>query len=286
MRLLLLWLGLVLALAQPGRAEPPRVVADIPPVHSLASMVMEGIATPALLLDTAASPHQGRLRPSQARALARADVVFLVGDALTPWLGRAIAGLSEGAVPVVLLEAPGTRLRRTDGGGTDPHAWLDPQNAIVWVRTIAETLSALDPDNAAAYRANAGTAEATIEAAMKRAEERLAPARALRLVFSHDAFGYFTARFGLRTVGTMADGDAAAPGAARLATLRKMARAGGIDCLLIEPGTSPAMAGLIAAEADIPAAVVDPLGFALPAGASQYPRLILGMADTIASCAR
>jgi zinc transport system substrate-binding protein len=286
MRLLLLWLGLVLALAQPGRAEPPRVVADIPPVHSLAAMVMDGIATPALLLDTAASPHQGRLRPSQARALSRADAVFRVGDALTPWLGRAFSGLAEGAVPVVLLEAPGTRLRRTGGGATDPHAWLDPQNAIVWVRTIAETLSALDPDNAATYRANAGAAVATIEAAMKRARERLAPARALRLVFSHDAFGYFTARFGLRTVGTIAEGDAAAPGAARLAVLGRMAREGGIDCLLIEPGTSPALAGMIAAQADIPIAEVDPLGLALPAGASLYPRLILDMADTIAGCAR
>ncbi len=286
MRLLLLWFGFALALAaQPGRADPPRVVTDIPPVHSLASMVMAGIATPALLLDTAASPHQSQLRPSQARALARADVVFRVGGALTPWLERAIAGLAESAVPPPLLEAPGTRLRRT-GGGTDPHAWLDPQNAIIWVRTIAETLSALDPDNAAAYRANAGTAVATIEAAMKRATEKLAPVRTLRLVFSHDAFGYFTARFGLRTVGTIADGDAAAPGAARLAALRKMAREGGIDCLLVEPGTSPAMAGLIAAEADIPQAVVDPLGFALPVGSSQYPQLILGMAETIARCAR
>ena len=69
-------LGLI-ALFGPAQAGAPRVVASIKPVHSLVSAVMQGAGEPGLLVGGSGSPHAYALRPSEARALSRADIVFL-----------------------------------------------------------------------------------------------------------------------------------------------------------------------------------------------------------------
>ncbi|MGF1659917.1 MAG: zinc ABC transporter substrate-binding protein [Rubrimonas sp.] len=93
--------------AGPTPAEPPRVLADIPPVHALASQVMAGVGAPALIVPPGASPHGYALRPSEAGALEQADIVFWVGEALSPWLHDAIEALAADAVSVELAEAQG-----------------------------------------------------------------------------------------------------------------------------------------------------------------------------------
>lgn len=89
-------------------ADAPRVAADIAPVHSLAARVMQGVASPDLIMPPGASPHDYNLRPSNAAALQAADLVFWVGPELTSWLDRALDTLAPQARAVELLEAPGT----------------------------------------------------------------------------------------------------------------------------------------------------------------------------------
>ncbi|WP_170763546.1 zinc ABC transporter substrate-binding protein [Ruegeria lacuscaerulensis] len=91
-------------------ADVPNVAADIAPVHSLVAMVMEGVGTPALVISPGASPHEHNLRPSEAAALQEADLVFWLGEDLTPWMEGAIETLASGATVTTLLETDGTIL--------------------------------------------------------------------------------------------------------------------------------------------------------------------------------
>ncbi|WP_425092176.1 zinc ABC transporter substrate-binding protein [Tropicimonas sp. S265A] len=91
-------------------AEAPRVAVDIAPVHSLVARVMVGIGSPDLVIPAGASPHQYNLRPSEAATLQEADVVFWLGEDLTPWLEDAVETLADGASVTALLEADGTIL--------------------------------------------------------------------------------------------------------------------------------------------------------------------------------
>ncbi|WP_171210225.1 MULTISPECIES: zinc ABC transporter substrate-binding protein [unclassified Ruegeria] len=91
-------------------AEVPNVAVDIAPVHSLVARVMDGVGTPDLVIPPGASPHEYNLRPSEAAALQQADLVFWMGDDLTPWLEDAIETLAEGASVTSLLDADGTVL--------------------------------------------------------------------------------------------------------------------------------------------------------------------------------
>ena len=89
-------------------ADVPEVAVDIAPVHSLVSRVMEGVGVPALVIQVGASPHEYSLRPSEAKALQDADLVFWVGEGLTPWLAGSIETLAGDASVTELLEADGT----------------------------------------------------------------------------------------------------------------------------------------------------------------------------------
>lgn len=88
----------------------PRVATDIAPVHSLAAQVMEGVGEPDLLMAPGASPHGYSMRPSEAQALQDAEIVFWIGEALTPWLERGIETLASDAEIVELLGAGGSEM--------------------------------------------------------------------------------------------------------------------------------------------------------------------------------
>lgn len=90
-------------------AEVPRVAVDIAPVHSLVARVMQGVATPDLIIQSGASPHEYSLRPSEAAALQDANLVFWIGADLTPWLTDTIETLASDASVTGLLDAEGTR---------------------------------------------------------------------------------------------------------------------------------------------------------------------------------
>jgi zinc transport system substrate-binding protein len=110
---------IALGSAQPGsaRAEEIAVVASIKPVHSLVAGVMKGVGTPALLVKGASSPHDYSMRPSDARMLDDAEVVFWVGEGMETFLDKPLAALSSDATIVALSEAPGIELLATREGG-------------------------------------------------------------------------------------------------------------------------------------------------------------------------
>src|SRR5512134_3448441 len=90
-----------------ARADgPPRVVATIKPIHSLVAAVMQGVGEPRLLIAGGASPHTYQLKPSDARALQNADVIFWVGQDLERFLEKPLASLPKTARVIGLAAAP------------------------------------------------------------------------------------------------------------------------------------------------------------------------------------
>lgn len=167
--------------------------------------------------------------------------------------------------------------------GPDPHAWLDPANARVWLAAIAQALATADPDNADTYRANA---EAAIDALMEQEQQiadRLSPLSQQSFTVYHDAFQYFEKRFGLTPLGAIAMTDATAPGPARLAALRDRLTDAGVICMFSEPQYN---AGLIRAVSPDGAAhaVLDPLGADLPDGPGHYAQLLEALTATVEEC--
>lgn len=284
----------------PARAEPLRVVADIPVTAALSQAVLGDAGAPGILLDAGSDPHHAQLRPSQARLLASADLVLMVGPELTPGLAASIARLGDGAETVELLRLPGVDLHgfgeaadhepRDDhdhgpsDDAVDPHAWLDPANAAAMVTGIGAALAARDPENADLYTDRAAGRADAIRALGATLDARLAPYRGRPFVVFHDAYGYFARAFGLEIAGSIALGDARDPGARRMAELRETIETQGVACIFREPQHNPALAERIAEDTGARLGLLDPLGTALEPGPDLYERLMTEMADSVADC--
>lgn len=289
-------LAALLTLAALPVAAAPRVASDIAPVHSLAAMVMGDVGTPALILPADTSPHSYAMAPSAARALQEADIVFWVGEALSPGFADAVEVLAAEALQVELAEVPGLELLDAEGAGhahgdghahhddLDPHLWLDPANARRIVAAMAEALSATDPANAETYRENAERADAALAGLEARIAARLAPVRATAYVTFHDAYGYFEHRFGLTGGGAISAGDAVRPGATRLRKVRANLAARGVVCVFSEPQLPDRLIATVTEGTSVRTGVLDPMGAGLAPGPELYPALLTRLADTLADC--
>ncbi|WP_298564082.1 zinc ABC transporter substrate-binding protein [uncultured Aliiroseovarius sp.] len=168
--------------------------------------------------------------------------------------------------------------------GVDPHAWLSPLNAQVWLEAIAEELSELDPENAERYHENAHMAQESIAALDSRIQARLAPVQAKGFVLFHDALGYFTDHFKLNNLGSIREGDAATPSAAQLAEIAERIEHGDVSCIFSEPAQGETQVLELAKSAGAGTAVLDPGGSTIEIGSMLYENLMWNTADTIASC--
>ena len=171
-----------------------------------------------------------------------------------------------------------------DHGGADPHAWLDPDNAAVWLTAIAEALAAKDPENAATYRENAESARAQLSEVVAGIEADLTPVQDAHFLVYHDAYQYFEAHFGVRATGAISSSDASKPSAARIRELRDAVEAQDISCVFAEPQYSTSLVTALQDGTDLRSATLDPLGMALTPGPGMYAELLKELAHNMVDC--
>jgi len=226
-----------------------------------------------LLVRGAASPHSYSLRPSDARALGEADVVFWIGAGLEAFLEKPIAALHRR-----------TRVVSLAMGKDDPHPWLDPRNAEAMVQTMVAALSAADPGNAGQFARNGARVTARLRALDGELARMLRPVENVPYVVFHDAYGSFARRYGLNQRGALTTSPERPPGARRLNEVRKMIRAAGVVCVFAEPQFQPALVRTVVQETPARIATLDPLGVALAPGPDAYFSLLRNLARALADC--
>ncbi|WP_072090561.1 zinc ABC transporter substrate-binding protein [Candidatus Pelagibacter communis] len=120
----------ILAFFTPANAEI-KVVASIKPIHSLASYLMDGIAKPDLIVDGYASPHGFAMKPSHAKMLQNADLIFWVGEDLENFLEKPLSSIAKKAEKIELIEIKGLQVLKFrernifDGHDHDDHGHDD-----------------------------------------------------------------------------------------------------------------------------------------------------------------
>ena len=185
--------------------------------------------------------------PADGRKLAGARLVFVNGLGFEGWIDRLIAA-SKTKAKVVTVSA-GVAPRQGEEG-LDPHAWQDVANARRYVENIRDALAAADPERAALYRANAAAYLAKLDALdrdVTAALETIPPARR-RIISTHDAFGYFSARYGIAFIapqGVSTEAEASARDIARIIDAVKREK---VAAVFLENIADPRLAQSIAAQ--------------------------------------
>jgi zinc transport system substrate-binding protein len=111
----------LLTIIVPANAEI-KVVASIKPIHSLVSYLMDGVGKPDLIVDGYASPHGFALKPSHAKMLQNADLIFWVGEDLENFLEKPLNSIAKKAEKIELIEIKGlTKLKFRERNIFDEH---------------------------------------------------------------------------------------------------------------------------------------------------------------------
>ncbi|MBB4278352.1 metal ABC transporter substrate-binding protein [Rhizobium mongolense] len=171
------------------------VIADMAKNVAGDAAIVESITKPGAEIHNY-SPTPGDIQRAQG-----AQLILWNGLYLERWFERFFVNLrdvpgvvvSEGVQPMSISEGPYT-------GKPNPHAWMSPKNALIYVDNIRDAFVKYDPKNAAAYEANAAAYKEKIEATITPIREKLAqiPEDKRWLVSSEGAFSYLARDFGLK----------------------------------------------------------------------------------------
>lgn len=171
------------------------VIADMARNVAGDAAVVESITKPGAEIHNYA-PTPGDIQRAQG-----AQLILWNGLNLELWFEKFFRNLKD--VPSVVVSAGVDPISISQGpysGKPNPHAWMSPANALIYVDNIRDAFMKYDPANAATYAANASAYKAKIEAAVApiRAELDAIPADKRWLVSSEGAFSYLARDFGLK----------------------------------------------------------------------------------------
>jgi zinc transport system substrate-binding protein len=237
------------------------VVASFYPVAEAASRVGGSLVSVNNLTTPGVEPHDLELTPRQLGEIADADVVLYLGGGFQPAIEDAVGDASGDVVDVArgVDRLPVGAADAGEGLTSDPHVWLDPVAYRRIVGTVAAALSRAQRADAARFERNADAFGSELAALDDAFGAGLASCERDVVVTSHAAFGYLTARYGLRQEAISGLSPDAEPTPQRLDHLRAIVEREGVTTIFTEELVSPRVAETLARETGATTEVLDPL---------------------------
>jgi manganese/iron transport system substrate-binding protein len=194
-------LAAVFGIGAAQAAEKMNVVTTFTVIADIAKNVAGDAASVESITKPDAEIHNYQPTPGDMLRAQKADLILWNGLNLELWFEKFFANLSEvpsvvvseGVEPMGIAEGPYT-------GKPNPHAWMSPDAALIYVENIRKAFAAQDPDNAETYAKNAAAYSAKIKATVEpiRTEIASIPEERRWLVTSEGAFSYLARDFGLK----------------------------------------------------------------------------------------
>jgi manganese/iron transport system substrate-binding protein len=192
----------IVSVLSPAEAQDKlKAITTFTVIADMAQNVAGDAAIVESITKAGAEIHNYQPTPGDILRAQDADLILWNGLNLELWFERFLDNLSdvpsvvvsEGVEPMGIAEGPYT-------GKPNPHAWMSPSNALIYVENIRDAFIEHDPANAETYRQNAAAYRQRIEAAIApiRAELQAIPEERRWLVSSEGAFSYLARDFGLK----------------------------------------------------------------------------------------
>ena len=254
----------------PAHADKIKAIATI----SIIGDVVKNVAGDSVNLVTLVGPdgdaHEYEPIPADSVNIAQADVIFENGLQLEHWLDKLYSASGSKAKRIVVSQGVSPRIfdENPQARETDPHAWQDVSNVILYTQNIRDALMNMDPANKDLYESNAKNYIQQLQAldAWVKAQVAAIPVDQRKLVTNHDALGYFARRYGFQMIGAVipsATTEAADPSAKQTADLLNIIKSNGVHAIFSENMANPKLARTLAKEAGVvvgPELYTDALG--------------------------
>ena len=197
-----------------------------------------------------AEPHDLELTPRDVDRVRQADLVLYLGDGFQPALEKAVQDRHGVSIDLLHRQELAGAPAGVEELSADPHVWLDPLRFVVLVKRIGRALHRPGPTARLAAR---------LRLLDRHYRSGLASCRRKDVVTSHAAFGYLSARYGLRQIPLTGLTPEAEPSPRDLQRLVQEVEASGATTVFFESLVSPKLAETVAREAGAKTAVLDPI---------------------------
>ena len=249
------FLPLVLSLfAAPALGAEINAVASFSILGDMVSRVGGDRVAVTTIVGPNADTHVYEPKPSDAAAVAGADIFFINGLGFEGWMDRFVESTGYKGQLVVASDGVATHEMDEDGQEiTDPHAWQSLTNGVLYVANIAKGLCAVDAAGCETYTANATAYKAELTALDATVREQLeaVPPEQRKVITTHDAFGYFAEAYGVTFLAPEGISTDAEPSAADVAKLIIQIRSEGVHALFVENMSDPRLVQQIADETGV-----------------------------------
>jgi zinc/manganese transport system substrate-binding protein len=227
--------------------EPLPVVASFSILGDLVKVVGGEHVKVSTLVGPDADAHTFEPTPADAKTVLGARLLVVNGLHFEPWAEK--LAKSAGYKGVTLIASDGVKPRampaedghaKQDAHGhphdVDPHAWQDPRNVMLYVKNIAKSLSSLDSTWASSYQANSAAYLKELETldADNQAQFAALSAHQRQVITSHDAFGYFGARYQIQFLAPQGVSTESEPSAKEVALLIRQIKKDKIRAVFME----------------------------------------------------
>ncbi len=276
----------------------PQVVVSIKPIHSIVAFLMEGIASPELLLQSNNSAHTFHLKPSQIRMIDTADLVISIGDEFEIGLRKALKNLDEsnrfeiislGSLNVHKYRAEKIyeKVQQEDSQEdltADMHLWLDLDNMKKIAQHINGLLIDINPANQDKYNMNLASLNSKLDILQIELEKQMLPFSSDLYATYSDTIQYFEKKYNLGrpVIVTPYHG-------ARLSINRTLASKNTINdlnipCLIYGTEVRKSQISVLSEGLKIKAHKIDILGQEFDEGPNHYFNLMKKISNQVASC--
>ena len=167
-------------------------------------------------------------------------------------------------------------------GEFDVHIWLDPNNAKVIVKEVANELATIDPKNSNFYKMNAKKTIEKLDILINQIDKSIN--KKASFVTFHDAYQYFEKRFGVEALGALTINTDIQPGAKQIAEIKDLVEDKNIKCIFSEPQFNPKLINMIAKSTGAKTGILDPLGSSFKPGENLYFNLINDLYENLNKC--
>ncbi|MFF0830549.1 metal ABC transporter solute-binding protein, Zn/Mn family [Brevibacillus sp. NPDC003359] len=252
----------------------PKVYTTIYPLEYVAKRIGGEHVEVTNLVPAGVEPHDYEPTAKDMVALSRADLFAYNGSGLELWVEKAVTNLDKNKTTIVNategldLISAAEHEHEEEGhaeeaghehGDLDPHVWLDPMHLKAQAEKVKNTLVQKDQAHAADYEKNYAQLATDLEQLDKEFKDMVTQAPKKEFMVSHSAFSYMAKRYGLEQVAISGVNPSDEPSTAELKSLVEHVKEHKISYVLFETLVSPKVAEVIAKEAGVKTATLNPL---------------------------
>lgn len=233
--------------------DKPLVVSTASIFADMAEVIGGNLIEVQSIVPIGGDPHIYEPTPANAQLVNKADLIIKNGLTFEGWLNELIANSGTKATVKLITEGIDPISSEKYQNSSDPHAWMDAKNGMIYIKNIKDALVELDPEHAEEYTFNYEYYKQQIQDLDQEIVEQIntIPTAQRILITSHDAFRYYGQRYGIKVEAVLGTSTDAEVQTSDMVRLNKVIKSSGVPAVFIETTVNPKLLQQLANDNDI-----------------------------------